>query len=177
MNSSQRSHDVHSLLIAASASLVFMDLEVFQVAGKSIVLPYLVTFALGATLFARPSRFRHAFTDPVLPFLLAWVLVACFCSVLGYLRYQREPFLRYERNDLLIHDTTQIVNLVMMLAQYVIFVCALRSTSPRQLTRVVGIFVGVGVVGAAYALYQMGFVLFGWPYRELFRTSNLYLRA
>jgi hypothetical protein len=168
---------VYPLFTFATVSLVFMDLEVVQIAGKSIVLPYVATLALGVALLARPARLRGAFADPVLPFLIAWVGLACFSAALGYARFYREPFLRYERLDLLRRDTTQSLNLLLMLTQYVIFACAIRSMPPRQTVRIVRVFVTVGLVGSLYALYQMGFVIFGWPYCEWFRTANLYLHA
>jgi O-Antigen ligase len=168
---------VYAGLIAVTVSLPFVDFELFRVAGKSIVLPYVAAFLLVVPLGARPGRFVHALKDPVLPFLLAWVLIACASTALGYERYHREAFLRYTRGDLVSRDLTQLTNLWMMVAQYVLFTCAMRTISPEQLRRVVFVFMAVGVAGAAYTLYQIGSVLYGWPYDELFRNSNLYLRA
>jgi O-Antigen ligase len=161
-------------LIATVLALPFVDLQVFQLGGKSLVLPYLVSIGILVPLFRRPSRLRYVLADPTVPFFFTWIIVACLSSALGYLRHE-ELFLGYERSELVRHDTTQLLNLLMMFTQYCLYICAMRSLSTRQLNRITAVFIGVGVVGSVYTLYQMGFALFGWPYQDLFRTSNLYL--
>src|SRR5262245_47491203 len=107
-------------LLLAVVSFPFMDLEVFQVGNKSIVLPYIATFLLAVPLLPRlPEALRRCGEDSGLPLLVSWFFVACLSSIWNHFRYPWE--------DIFWKNVTQLVNLLLMLVQYVLFVVALRS--------------------------------------------------
>lgn len=155
---------------ALVVSLPFMDLEVFQILGKSIVLPYVVLIPVAlALVLERQALQTHLRADTPLPFLVAWVIIAaCSAGV---------AFLRSQDAGVLAANVTQVVNIAYMVVHYVVIGAALRMHSNRDFSRVRDIFVWTACAGAALSVYQVGSVVFGWPYAEWLRTSNLYYKA
>jgi hypothetical protein len=168
---------MQSALLLVVCSLPFVDLEVFQLGGKSFVLPYVTSAVLILPLLRRPGRLAPAFRDATFPLLLGWLLIAGISTALSILRYGGEPFLAWDRAAFQTHNATQFVNVAMMVAQYALFLCAVSTLKGAQLRSLVTAFIVVGTILSVYSLYQIGTVLFGWPLYDPFRTSNLYLKA
>ena len=158
------------LLLIVVVSLPLMDLEVLQVGGRSLVLPWVAVLLLPAALLPLgPQVMRRLRRDPGLPLLLAWTCACCLCSIWGYFRHQRE--------DILAKNVTQLVNLALMVAQYALFAAALGLLATASLARLLRRFVDVALVGALYSLYQLVAVFQEWPGRDVLRNSTLYYRA
>jgi O-antigen ligase len=160
---------VHIFLVVAVVSLPFTDLEVFRIAGKSIVLPYLTAFLLLIPLLPRlRSAFVHLQQDVALPWLLAWFLAACLSTASIFFWYQRAEI--FDRN------ATQLLNLLMMIVQYALFLCAIRATRPERVPWIATTLVWAAAAAGAYSLYQVAAVYLGLPAPDVLRTSNLYHR-
>ena len=160
---------MHVLLLLAICSLPFVDLEVFRVAGKSMVLPYVTTFLLLIPLLPRlRAAVRDLQEDRALPWLLAWFLAACTSAAWILFWYQRPEM--FDRN------LTQLVNLLMMIGQYSLFVCALRATPPHRFDSIARAIVWTAIAAGLYSLYQVAAVYGGLPVPDVFRTSNLYFK-
>src|SRR5438093_851029 len=110
------------------------------------------TILLAAPLVARPSRLAPIFRDATIPFLFAWLAIATASTALGVSTYFDEPYVRYEREMFLSHNVTQVLNVSLMVAQYVVLICALRAISFAQLRWLIALFIAVGAVGAVYSL-------------------------
>lgn len=157
------------LLLVAVASLPLMDLEVIQVGGRSLVLPWLAALLLLAALVPRgPRALQRLRADPGLPLLLAWTFACGLCSIWGYYHHQRA--------DILDKNVSQLANLALMVVQYALFAAALGLLRVAALARLLRRFVDVAVLGALFSLYQLVAVFREWP-RELARTSTIYLHA
>jgi O-Antigen ligase len=160
---------VYYFLLAVIAALPFMDFEVVRVAGKSIVLPYAVTFALAIPLLRVPARaIRAARTDRALPLLVCWLLVDSLAGGVA--------FLWYPGTELLQKNVTQALNVGLMVVQYALLVAALRLIGPDETDGIVRAIVLSGILAALYSLAQVGGVVVGLPLPDLFRTSNLYMK-
>lgn len=146
-----------------------MDLEVFRVAGKSMVLPYVTTSLLLIPLLPRlRTAVRDLHQDRALPWLLGWFLAACASTAWILFSYQRAEM--FDRN------LTQLLNLLMMIGQYSLFVCALRATPPPRFGSIARALVWTAAAAGLYSLYQVAAVYAGLPAPDLFRTSNLYFK-
>jgi hypothetical protein len=158
------------LLLVAVASLPLMDLEVVQVGGRSLVLPWLTALLLPLALLPHAPRVLHDLRrDPGLPLLLATLCACCLCSIWAYFRHQRL--------DILAKNATQLSNLALMVAQYALFAGALGLLHTAWVGRLLRRFVDVAVVGALYSLYQLLAVFQKWPGRGGLRNSTLYYHA
>lgn len=147
-------------------SLPLMDFEVFQIAGRSIVLPYVTVAILGATLLRGGLLLDFCYRDRALPFLLMWFAWAAGTSGLA--------ILQSETPGLAPSNVTQLASLGIMVGHYVIIGAALGGLTCDQFSRAVRLFIWTGVAGAVLTFYQVGSVLLGVPYADLLRTSNLY---
>jgi hypothetical protein len=158
------------LLLALVVCLPFMDLEVFQIMGKSVVLPYVAVAALaGALLIEQRALKTFLHEDAALPFLAAWLFFAGMSGAFAFLRSQDLGILR--------SNMTQSATLVYMGVHYVAIAAALKYLSSQDLLRVRDVFLMTAAAGGALSLYQVAHVAFGWPYVDWFRTSNLYHKA
>lgn len=163
----ERTVHLYRLLALVVVTLPLMDLEVFRLAGRSIVVSYITVGMLGAAVLGTPGvapRFLRS--DWALPFLLAWLLLAAVSSALAFFRTQQLP--------ILYANTAQWAGLSLMVAHYVVIGSALRDQPPDALERLVSLFVATATAGGVLSLYQVGSVVFGLPYVDLLRTSNLY---
>jgi O-antigen ligase len=157
---------LHCLVLVAVA-LPFMDLELFRVGGRSIVLPYAAACLLLVPMLPRLNEVaRHVRHDRTLTWLVAWFLAACLSTTWNFFWYQRAEI--FDRN------LTQLANLLMMVGQYVLFVGAFRLLPAHGMQRVVRAMVWTGLAGAIYSLYQFASVYLELPTPDLFRTSTLY---
>jgi hypothetical protein len=151
-------------------SLPLMDLELFSVGGKSIVLPYVVLLPILGLLVAERHALRtHLTSDTALPFLAGWLAVAVCSGAIAFLRSQD--------SGLLTANLLQFANIAYMVVHFVALGAALRLHSNAELPRVLDVFIWTACAGAALSVYQVGSVVFGWPYEEWLRTSNLYFKA
>jgi hypothetical protein len=158
------------LLLVLVVCLPFMDFEVFQIMGKSVVLPYVVVAALaGALLVERGALKAFVQEDTALPFLAAWLFVGGLSGGLAFLRSQDLGILR--------SNMTQTATLAYMGVHYVAVAAALKYLSTQDLLRVRDVFLLTAAAGGVLSLYQVGHVAFGWPYIDWLRTSNLYHKA
>lgn len=161
---------LYHALIVVVVSLPLMDLEVFQLAGKSVVLPYITVAALAALVVSAPGVLaRYVRSDGALPFLAAWLFIAGVSA--GW------AFLRSQDSGLLAANVMQLANVVYMGAHYVVLMAALQIQTPARLIRLRDVFIATGCVGALLSVYQVASVVYGWPYVEWLRTSNLYFKA
>jgi hypothetical protein len=161
---------VPALLAIFVASLPLMDLEVFRLGGKSIVLPYvMLAIVAAAVLLQRGLVQPYLREDSALPFLAGWIVIA-FCS-------GAVAFLRSQDAALLASNARQFANVAYMAVHYAVVAAALRSCSDRELLSIRDTFVLAACAGALLSAYQIGSVVFSWPYAEWLRTSNLYFKA
>jgi hypothetical protein len=158
------------LLLIAVATLPLMDLEVLQVGGRSVVLPWMAALLLVVALLPNlPRAWRGLRRDRGLPLVLGWACVCALCSIWAYFRHQRV--------DVLAKNATQLSNLALMVTQYALFAAALGLLTAPGLARLLRRFVDVAVLGALYSLYQLAAFFQQWPGRDVLRNSTLYLRA
>jgi hypothetical protein len=160
---------IGTLLIALTVALPAMDLEVFRVGGKSIVLPYLLLMALAAVVAAYPGALRRQLSDGVGLFLSLWIFAAACSGVLAFMRTQNSSFLAA--------NLLQLAMVIFMAAHYIVIGAALRLQSDPELLRVRNAFVLTACAGALLTFYQFASVMWGLPYTEWLRTSNLYYKA
>jgi hypothetical protein len=158
------------LLVLLVVSLPLMDFEVFQFAGKSIVLPYVVVMLLAlAVLTDRGVLHRQLREDRALPFLTAWLAVAAVAGGLAFARGQD--------NRILASNASQFANLAFMGIHYAVVAAALRALPDRDFGRLRDIFILTACAGGVLSVWQVGSVVFGWPYVDWLRTSNLYFKS
>jgi hypothetical protein len=158
---------IHVFLGAAVVSLPFVDLEVFRIAGKSMVLPYVATFLLILPLLPRlDTALSHLRQDLALRWLLGWFVAACLSTVWVFFWYQRPEI--FDRN------ATQLLNVFLMIGQYALFVCAMRAMPVERWQSVGRVLVWTAAVAALYSVYQVAAVYLGLPAPDVLRTSNLY---
>lgn len=161
---------IPAILAVLVGSLPLMDLEVFQLAGKSIVVPYVLVAVLGiAVVFHRGLIRAYLSEDVAFPLLAAWLAVM-FCS-------GAVAFLRTQDSGILASNVFQFANLAYMGVHYLVIAAAVRACSEREVISIRDVFVLTACAGAVYSIYQVGAVIFGWPYDEWLRTSNLYYKA
>ena len=154
-------------MLAVIATLPLMDLEVFRIAGRSIVLPYVAVGGLGLIVLRHAGLLRDfLYRDRAVPFLLGWFLCAGLTSVLAVLRWPI-PGLPGA-------TAAQLASLGLMVAHYVIFGAALRGLTTDGLSTAVRMFVVTAVAASLLTYYQVASVVFDLPYVDLLRTSNLY---
>ncbi len=157
------------LLIALTVALPAMDLEVFRLGDRSIVLPWIIFGALAAAVAVHPRALKQQLDDTAVLLLVAWVFIACLSGTLAFLRTQDSSFLKA--------NLFQLAILVLMAAHYIVVAAALRLQSNREILCVRNVLVLTACAGALLTFYQFGSVLWGWPYSEWLRTSNLYFKA
>jgi O-antigen ligase len=161
---------LYPILVVFVVTIPFMDLEVFRFANRSIVLPVVVAAVLVAAVIGRPRTLgRTLLQDRALPFLLIWFAIVALASGL--------EFLSDQRSDILGSNLAQVASLAIMVAHYVFVAAALRSLPVDRRYALIELFVWVAAAGGVLSLYQLGAVVFGWPYAEVWRTSDLYYKA
>jgi len=161
---------LYAVTWVAVLTLPFMDLEVFQAGGKSIVLPYITAVALLPIALIRPRAvFTFVVSLPETRSLLLWLGLAAWSSYL--------TFLSTQRGDLLAANERQLLNIVLMLVQFLGFAFVL-ATLPRPLVgRLVNLAALTALVGAFFSFYQLASVYAPLPGADFARTSNLYFKA
>ena len=161
---------MYRLLVILVFTLPFMDLELFRILGRSIVLPVVAAAALGIAVLGRPRALVEAIArDRPLPLLLGWMLVMGFATVTRYLTTQKQ--------DVLGSNLAQIASFSLMALTYGICSVALRLQPVEGRFRIVQWCIWVGAAGGVLSLYQVASVVYGLPYVEWWRTSTMYYKA
>ncbi|MGE3840936.1 MAG: O-antigen ligase family protein [Vicinamibacterales bacterium] len=161
---------LYGVAAIAILTLPFMDFEVFQAGGKSIVLPYITAAAVLPLALIRPRAvFAFTVTLPETRSLLLWLGLATWSSYL--------TFLSTQRGDLLAANERQLLNVVLMLIQFLGFAFVL-ATLPRPMVgRLVNLAALTALVGALFSFYQLASVYVPLPAADFARNSNLYFKA
>jgi hypothetical protein len=161
---------LYPLLAALLLTLPLMDWEILQIGGRSIVAPYVFAGMLAAAVLFHPRALAEQLRrDVAFPWIFCWLLIASTASL--------SLFLSSGREDVLAGNVSQIASLGLMVGHYFFIAAALRVQPLSRITRLIELFIAVAVVGSVLSLYQLASVIFGWPYEEFWRTSNLYFKA
>ncbi len=147
-----------------------MDWEIVQLGGRSIVAPYVLTGVVGVAVLLYPRALSEQLRrDAAFPWIFCWFLIASAASLWLYVYSGRR--------DILASNVFQLASLGLMIAHYFFLAAALRVQPLTRLTFLVDLFIAAAVGGALLSLYQLASVVFGLPYWEFWRTSNLYFKA
>jgi hypothetical protein len=161
---------LYALLAALLVTLPLMDWEILQIGGRSIVAPYVLAGTLAVAVLFHPRALAEQLRrDGAFPWLFCWLLIASVASL--------SLFLYSGREDILASNTGQVASLGLMVGHYFFIAAALRVQPLPRFTRLTELFIAVAAAGSLLSLYQLGSVIFGWPYGEFWRTSNLYFKA
>lgn len=156
-------------LALTAISLPFMDYEVIQLGGKSFVLPYLVPLLLAWPLGRRADvAIATLRRDLSLPWLFAWLLAAAIAAL--------STGVALPHQQMLVKNVTQLANMLLMTTQYVLILASVALLTAAETERLVKVVTITGIFAALFSLLQVGAVMIGAEFPELFRTSNLYFR-
>ena len=147
-----------------------MDWEILQIAGRSIVAPYVLSGMLAVAVLCQPRALAEQLRrDVAFPWIFCWLLIASAASL--------SLFLYSGRADILASNTAQVASLGLMVGHYFFIAAALRVQPVPRLTRLVELFIAVAAAGSLLSLYQVGSVIFGWPVRRILADIELIFQS